>query len=701
MAGARPMSALPPFDRDAIEAHVSLLHGMAAGVDGVLILAAFEERGAAQVQRFRIGDVDGMVKKIMGFENHPSVNLYAPWSVMRRDLEPGKKGAEADVVAVLAAVPDLDNDKYTIDELPVKAPYVVESSPGNFQPVYVFERPLAAADAKPVLAALSDFIGGDSGTKDCSHVWRIPGTRNYPNKSKLARGRSPVPAAVAVKKHYDGRFIDPATLLALAPPPRLPNGHDTAPSGPLSFAEEARLRVALATIPAEDRDEQWRNVGMALHTVGARALWDEWSKKSSKFDPKGQDRAWDSFHANRKKRIITIATIYHMAAKHGWVPSVHAHEQAADIKAAEAAKALAILRGRAFNPADWQGKRAPPRKSIAPDYIPDETVTLLYADGGTGKSYLKLQLAVARALSREWIGLMPEPGRTLVLSTEDDLNEMWRRIEGMIEAEPGPFAGASMADLGVIRLVDLVGENSILGLLAKGIIEPTPMYDALDAYMTEFEPGLVELDVLADLFSGEENNRPQVTQFVGLLKRLCRQHRCAILLLAQPSLAGMNSGSGTSGSTGWSNSGRSRLYFQRVKTSEGGEPNKNLRTFEGKKANYSETGGKFDLEWKDGLFRRVIGPTGFDKMATEQKVDDVFLALVKRFNDEGRNVIATKGTAYAPAIFAAQPDAQGIRNEQFRAAMDRLFKAKKIHVANRGRPSKPNRTIALTASLDL
>jgi RecA-family ATPase len=118
--------------------------------------------------------------------------------------------------------------------------------------------------------------------------------------------------------------------------------------------------------------------------------------------------------------------------------------------------------------------------------------------------------------------------------------EMWRRIEGML-----PFFGARMAELGDIRLVDLVGENSVLGLLTKGIIEPTPMYGALDAYMAEFKPGLVELDVLADLFSGEENNRPQVTQFVGLLKRLCRKHHCAILLLAQPSVAGMNTGSGT------------------------------------------------------------------------------------------------------------------------------------------------------------
>src|SRR2546423_75525 len=133
------------------------------------------------------------------------------------------------------------------------------------------------------------------------------------------------------------------------------------------------------------------------------------------------------------------------------------------------------------------------------------------------------------------------------------------------------------------------------------------MYAALDDYMTEFKPGLVELDVLADLFPGEENNRPQATQFVGLIKRLCRKHRCAVLLLAQPSVAGMTTGSATSGSTGWSNSVRSRLYFQRVKTSEGREPNKNLRTFEGKKPNYYEVGGKFDVEWKEGLSAASAG----------------------------------------------------------------------------------------------
>jgi hypothetical protein len=61
------------------------------------------------------------------------------------------------------------------------------------------------------------------------------------------------------------------------------------------------------------------------------------------------------------------------------------------------------------------------RKWIVPNYIPDETVTMLSGDGGIGKSLIAKQLAVARALSREWIGPMPEPGRTLMLSCEDDV----------------------------------------------------------------------------------------------------------------------------------------------------------------------------------------------------------------------------------------------------------------------------------------
>ncbi len=271
---------------------------------------------------------------------------------------------------------------------------------------------------------------------------------------------------------------------------------------------------------------------------------------------------------------------------------------------------------RIINPADWEGLPVPTREWIVPDLIPHRTVTLLYGDGAAGKSLLTMQLAAARALAREWIGLLPEPGRTLTLSAEDDADEMQRRLEDIRK-----FYGVRMADLAEMRLIDLVGEDSMLGGLMRGRIEPTPMYRALDGLMADFQPSLTAIDVLADAFAGDENNRPQAREFVGLLKRLARKHDCAFLLLAHPSLNGMASGSGMSGSTGWSNAVRSRLYFQTAKASDGSEPNKNLRTLEAKKSNYSALGETITLEWKGGLFVPVHEPAGIDKMALEAKAE--------------------------------------------------------------------------------
>jgi hypothetical protein len=89
-----------------------------------------------------------------------------------------------------------------------------------------------------------------------------------------------------------------------------------------SAAEEMRVRSALAAIPADDR-EIWLRIGMALHwtTRGApaRALWDEWSKTSSKYDPVEQDRAWESFgRPDYDGPVATLGTLFHLAKKHGW-----------------------------------------------------------------------------------------------------------------------------------------------------------------------------------------------------------------------------------------------------------------------------------------------------------------------------------------------------------------------------------------------
>jgi hypothetical protein len=209
------------YDHHAIRSHVAMLHKLAkaAGVDGILTYTRIEGGGGAYTEQFAIGDADGMADSIIGRSGNHGVNVYLPWVIWRNDLPRGKKGSEADVRAVLALVGDLDADKgkaVSLDDLPLDAPYVVETSSGNCHATFPLKHALTAAEAKPIAIALSDAINGDSGTKDVSHLWRVPGTSNWPNKVKLERGRSPEPQKVRVKVAWSGETIEPARLLEIA-----------------------------------------------------------------------------------------------------------------------------------------------------------------------------------------------------------------------------------------------------------------------------------------------------------------------------------------------------------------------------------------------------------------------------------------------------------------------------------------------------
>src|ERR1700730_8818948 len=49
---------------------------------------------------------------------------------------------------------------------------------------------------------------------------------------------------------------------------------------------------------------------------------------------------------------------------------------------------------RGIIPSKFKGVEIPRRKWIVPNYIPDESVTMLSGDGGIGKSLIAMQLAV-------------------------------------------------------------------------------------------------------------------------------------------------------------------------------------------------------------------------------------------------------------------------------------------------------------------
>lgn len=341
-----------------------------------------------------------------------------------------------------------------------------------------------------------------------------------------------------------------------------------------------------------------------------------------------------------------------------------------------------------FSAAELANLCVPDRDWLVEGLIPIGTVTMLSGDGGVGKSLLALQLAAAVALNGRWVGQAVAGGRAMFISAEDDRDELHRRISDLTRAY-----GVGFRDLGRLTLRSLAGEDALLAAPTPDkVLCPTALHDELDRQIAVDKPSLVILDTLADLFPGNENDRAQARQFIGLLRGLAIRHECAVLLLAHPSLSGLNSGSGTSGSTGWNNSVRSRLYFERVQD-DAYEADPNLRVLRTMKANYGQIGGEIGVRWVDGVFVPLSPETGLDKMAAAAKSERVFLKLLREFSQEGRSLSDKVSSAYAPTLFAKSGRAEGCTKRILAGAMETLFVAGKIKMIEGGSPSRPTRTM--------
>lgn len=335
-----------------------------------------------------------------------------------------------------------------------------------------------------------------------------------------------------------------------------------------------------------------------------------------------------------------------------------------------------------YSAASLKGKAVPPRQWLVHGLVPQKTVTLFSGDGGTGKSLLALQLAVAVAAQTAWIGKTVNTGRVIFLSAEDDDDELHRRTDDILKAE-----GRTYDDLAGLTLRSLAGEDALLAVDTQLALMQSELFTELDARAAEESPALVVIDTLADVYPANENDRAKVRQFVGILRGLAIKRKCAVLLLGHPSLTGLNSGTGTSGSTAWNNSVRSRLYLSRI-TNNGCEPDPDARILSTKKANYGRTGGEINLKWQDGVFVAQAQPTGLGALAAGAMAERVFLKLLEAYTAQGRRVNASGGKTYAPKEFSEHPDCEGVQKRAFKAAMDRLLADGRIVIRHEGPPSR-------------
>jgi putative DNA primase/helicase len=168
------------------------------------------------------GDLENSLLEAGLAEGRDNVNVYFSWHVLRPDLPARVRGGTEDVIAKLALVADFDygpshtdgnnfdTETWTIPGLSVAPSAVIETSPGNYQAIFVFDAAVSPKHAAPLAEMLWKVAQCDPATKVMAQPWRVPGTVNYPNHKKIKEGRTPVLARWV--KPWNGSTVSYATM---------------------------------------------------------------------------------------------------------------------------------------------------------------------------------------------------------------------------------------------------------------------------------------------------------------------------------------------------------------------------------------------------------------------------------------------------------------------------------------------------------
>jgi putative DNA primase/helicase len=311
----------------------------------------------------------------------------------------------------------------------------------------------------------------------------------------------------------------------------------------------------------------------------------------------------------------------------------------------------------------------PPMEWIIPDWMPKGEVGAIYGDGGQGKSTLIQQLMTALATGKEWLGFKREPIKVYGVLCEDKKDQFHRR-----QYRINKKLGVTQSEVvGNMVLIPRKSKDNILMRFDRNDqAKLTEFFDNLLIDIKKFQPQLVVLDTLADIFGGNEIIRAQARQFVqSCCGKIAEETGATVLLCAHPSEAGLNKKSGTGGSTAWHNSLRFRWF---IETPEGIEFTPDMRTLTLKKSNYSPCDGKFTLKLeRDGIFTVV---EDLKILSAAEKYSNKLEDTRDAKSNYILNLIiaeASRGIAYTMRSFSGKFQNTGIPNlGSKRAIQDRL-----------------------------
>ena len=150
------------------------------------------------------------------------------------------------------------------------------------------------------------------------------------------------------------------------------------------------------------------------------------------------------------------------------------------------------------------------------DYLPSDSIGMLFGASGSGKSHIALSLAVSVANGKEWFGHSVKQGNVLVMAGEGN-NGLNRRLQS-IQKQYG---------------LEINQENIHFSERAVGVDTDTGFKEMRDAIKAlEKKPSLIIIDTLSrHLMQSQENSNDDMAQFINRLEQIRHQYKCTIMLV--------------------------------------------------------------------------------------------------------------------------------------------------------------------------
>lgn len=272
------------------------------------------------------------------------------------------------------------------------------------------------------------------------------------------------------------------------------------------------LRNALLSMPSDDR-QLWVKMGLALKSLpgdDGRALWLEWSAKSSKHDPISDARTWEGFDPTR----TDYKSVFAEAQRNGWVNPKSGGATLLDLASVFSAGAslpagacpvgaaeASTLRYKLLSDDDLC--KLPPMQWRIKKVLPQTGLAAIYGASSSGKSFLVLDALQVLAAGREWFGYKTKP-----------CNVLYCVLEG-----EGGIAGRVAA----YRIRHSATSSNIRYLVQPfSLLENGDIHDLAQAIKTNRQGAdVVVLDTLNRAVPGaDENDSKSMGQIIAASKQL-------------------------------------------------------------------------------------------------------------------------------------------------------------------------------------